>query len=193
MEKVLTVKRELIEKYIPEAGISSENAEKVVDIIKNNPEFLPRPEAEEDPGHKQIIPYVVLCRGDEVFATRRLKKGGESRLHGLISLGVGGHINSEYDGSDSDILYHGMYREIEEEVNITHFGELVPRGLINDDTNEVGRVHLGMFFTLDVKGEVTVRETEKLEGFWIPRAQLASRAEEMETWSQLVVKTLAGL
>ncbi|MEG1686418.1 MAG: hypothetical protein RR276_00900, partial [Angelakisella sp.] len=58
-------------------------------------EFIPRPEAENDPTRKQIIPYVVLCRGSEVFATRRLNKGGEARLHGLLSLGIGGHINPE--------------------------------------------------------------------------------------------------
>ncbi len=187
MENVLTVKRSLIEQYIPQAGITSENVDTVVNIILSNHEFLPRPEAEEDPSHKQIIPYVVLCRGDEVFATRRLNKGGESRLHGLISLGIGGHINPEADGDGSDVLYRGLRRELEEEVDITSYGNLVPRGMINDDTNEVGKVHLGMCFTMEVSGAVKVRETEKLEGLWLKRSQLAGMAEEMETWSQLVV------
>lgn len=188
MENVLTVKRELIEAYIPQAGIAVDNTDNVVDIILSNHEFIPRPEAEVDPSHKQIIPYVVLCRGDEVFATRRLKKGGEARLHGLISLGVGGHINPEADGDGSDVLFRGMNREIDEEVYITKKGELIPRGMINDDGNEVGRVHLGLFFTMEVSGQVSVRETEKLEGFWIPKKDLASLMDEMETWSQLVVK-----
>lgn len=187
MENVLTVKRELVEQYIPQTGITTDNIGKVVDITIEHHEFIPRPEAENDPTHKQIIPYVVLCRGDEVFATRRLNKGGEKRLHGLISLGIGGHINPESDGDGSDVLYRGLKREVEEEVNITTQCALVPRGMINDDGNEVGKVHLGMFFTMEVEGEVTVRETEKLEGFWLPRAELASKAAEMETWSQLVV------
>lgn len=187
MEKILTVKRELIEDYIPHAGITTENTERVVDIILSNHEFLPRPEAEEDPSHKQIIPYVALCRGNEIFATRRLNKGGEARLHGLISLGVGGHINPETDGDGSDVLYRGLKREVEEEVYITYQSELIPRGLINDDGNEVGKVHLGLFFTLEVGGEVSVRETEKLEGFWIKISELALHFDEMETWSQLVV------
>lgn len=188
MENVLTVKRKLIEAYIPQAGIAVDNTDNVVDIILSDHEFIPRPEAEMDPSHKQIIPYVVLCRGDEVFATRRLKKGGEARLHGLISLGVGGHINPEADGDGSDVLFRGMNREIDEEVDITTKGELIPRGMINDDGNEVGRVHLGLFFTMEVSGQVSVRETEKLEGFWIPKKDLVSLMEEMETWSQLVVK-----
>jgi len=193
MEQVLTVKRELIARYIPEAGISAENVGKVVDIILKYPEFLPRPQAEEDPSHKQIIPYVVLCRGDEVFATRRLKKGGEARLHGLIALGVGGHINPGDSAPETDILYHGMNREIDEEVIIEKRGKLTPRGLINDEINEVSRVHLGLFFTLEVEGEVAVRETEKLEGFWLKRTELAERAPELEGWAQLVAEALSEL
>jgi len=135
----------------------------------------------------------VLCRGDEVFATRRLKKGGEARLHGLIALGVGGHINAGDGAPETDILYHGMNREIDEEVIIEKRGKLTPRGLINDEINEVSRVHLGLFFTLEVEGEVAVRETEKLEGFWLKRTDLAERAPELEGWSQLVAEALCEL
>ena len=190
MENVLTVKRELISEYLPLKGIVTENTKKVVDITLNNMEFLPRPEAENDPSHKQIIPYVTLCRGDEVFVSRRLNKGGEARLHGLLSIGVGGHINPERDGYDEKILERGMKREIEEEVYITDCGAFTPRGMINDDTQEVGSVHLGLFFTLEVTGEVTIRETEKLEGFWAKRSELPSLSERMETWSQFVTKAL---
>ncbi len=189
MENVLTVKRTLIEKFLPAKGISSENSRAVVDIINENFEFIPRGIAENDPSHKQIIPYVVICRKDEVFVMRRLKKGGESRLHGLLSLGVGGHINSEYD-LGGNILENGMRREIDEEVFIEKPGELTARGLINDDQNEVGRVHLGLFFTMETQGEVSVRETEKLEGFWVKRNELSKMQESMETWSQLVIPML---
>lgn len=193
MEKVLTVKRGLVEKLLPQAGVTTLGVDKLVDIIISDHEFLPRAEAEDDPSHKQIIPYVLLCREDRIFATRRLKKGGEARLHGLISLGVGGHINPESDGDGEDVLYRGMNREIDEEVYITSRGELVPRGMINDDTNEVGQVHLGLLFTMEVEGEVTVRETEKLEGFWLSRSELAEKKDEMETWSQLAIQALFGI
>ena len=191
MENVLTVKRELISKFIPEKGITTENCDRMVDIILGNYEFLPRPEAENDPSHKQIIPYVVICRGDEVFATRRLKKGNETRLHGLLSVGIGGHINPETDGNGEDVLSRGMDRELEEEVSIESRGKMTPRGIINDDTTEVGSVHLGLFFTLEVTGEVKVLETEKLEGFWIKRADMEGLSEQMETWSQFVTKALS--
>ena len=191
MENVLTVKRELISKFIPEKGITTENCDRMVDIILGNYEFLPRPEAENDPSHKQIIPYVVICRGDEVFATRRLKKGNETRLHGLLSVGIGGHINPETDGNGEDVLSRGMDRELEEEVSIESRGKMTPRGIINDDTTEVGSVHLGLFFTLEVTGEVKVLETEKLEGCWIKRADMEGLSEQMETWSQFVTKALS--
>ena len=191
MENVLTVKRELISQFIPEKGITTENCDKMVDIILGNYEFLPRPEAENDPSHKQIIPYVVICRGDEVFATRRLKKGNETRLHGLLSVGIGGHINPETDGNGEDVLSRGMDRELEEEVSIESRGKMTPRGIINDDTTEVGSVHLGLFFTLEVTGEVKVLETEKLEGFWIKRADMEGLSEQMETWSQFVTQALS--
>ena len=190
MENVLTVKRELIAEFIPQKGIVTENCDKVVDIILNNYEFLPRPEAENDPSHKQIIPYVTVCRGDEVFVTRRLNKGNETRLHGLLSIGVGGHINPETDGHGDDVLFRGMKREIEEEVKIELMGKMTPRGMINDDLTEVGSVHLGLSFTLEVDGEVSVLETEKLEGFWVKRSELPALSEQMETWSQFVTKAL---
>jgi len=192
MENVLTVKRELIAQFLPEKGITTENSDKLVDIILSSHEFLPRPEAENDPSHKQIIPYVVVCRGDEVFATRRLKKGGEARLHGLLSIGIGGHINPEADGDGSDVLYRGMMREIEEEISIESRGKLTPCGIINDDLTEVGSVHLGLFFSLEVTGEVKVLETEKLEGFWVKRAKLEGLSPEMETWSQFVIQALVN-
>ena len=159
--------------------------------IINNYEFLPRSKAELDPSYKQIIPYVVLCNGENVYVTRRLKKGAESRLHGLLSLGIGGHINPESDGNGSDVLYRGMIREINEEVNTIALSQLSPRGVINDDTNEVGSVHLGLFYTLEVSEETGIRETEKLEGFWLKRSELPGFTEQMETWSQLIISELS--
>lgn len=190
MENVLTVKRDLLKDYLPDKGISFNISEELIYIILNNQEFLLRSYAESDPSHKQIIPYVVLCNDDKVFVTRRLKKGSESRLHGLLSLGIGGHVNPESDGNSSDVLYRGMIREINEEVDAIILGKLAPRGIINDDTNEVGSVHLGLFYTLEVDNKISIREKEKLEGFWLRRCDLHGHFEQMETWSQLIIPEL---
>lgn len=190
MENVLTVRRARIADFLPEKGVTTARSGELVDIILSDHEFLPRPDAEIDPTHKQVIPYVVLTRGDEVFVTRRLKKGGETRLHGLLSVGVGGHISREADGDGPDVLRRGMERELAEEVSIEKTGALTPRGIINDDTQEVGSVHLGLLFTLEVEGAVTVNETEKLEGRFLHRSELPALKDQMESWSQFAVEAL---
>lgn len=188
-EQVLVVKREKIEQYIDgRNGLIRDNTEKLLDIIMNEHEFMPRPEAEERPDFKQIIPYVILLQGDKVFVTRRLNKGGEARLHGKISIGVGGHINPADE--EGNLLLRGLWREIHEEVALDKHGELVSRGFINDDTNSVGNVHLGACFTLSVEGDVSVRETEKLEGLWMTVPELKSNYDNMETWTQIALEVL---
>lgn len=193
MEQVLVVATSLLTPYIAgQRGLIRENVETALALIRSRHRFLPRAAAEGDPTHKQIIPYVVVRRDGQVFATRRLSKGGEARLHGLLSLGAGGHINP-FDDDGDDTLFQGLHRELEEELTLSGgIGDLRFLGLINDDSNEVGRVHLGLCFLLDTDGDVTVRETEKLEGFWLPIAQLMEYAGEMETWSSLLLDALAS-
>ena len=192
MENVLVVPTASLGDIVETNGLITGRERQVLDLIAAEGFFLERPVAEESPEYRQIIPYVAVVRGDEVFATRRLNKGGESRLHGLISLGVGGHIN-EIDDKNGDWLMNCLRREIEEEVALEDFGTLTLRGLINDSGNAVGSVHLGFFFTLTTTGNVSVRETEKLEGGFEPIASLPEQTERMETWSQIIVPELTAL
>lgn len=189
MEQVLVVKREKIESYISgRNGLIKEKTNELFDIIVCEHEFMPRPEAEERPDYKQIIPYVILRRGNEVFVTRRLNKGGEARLHGKISIGIGGHINPVDE--HGDLLMRGLWREISEEVDVESHGKLTPCGFINDDSNAVGSVHIGACFTLPVQGSVSVRETEKLEGLWMTPDELRENYDLMETWTQIALEVL---
>ena len=189
MEQVLVVKREKIEKFIAgKNGLITENAPELLEIIRNEHEYMPRAEAEEQPAFKQIIPYVILRQGDKIFVTRRLNKGGEARLHGKISIGVGGHINPVDE--QGDMLMKGLWREIHEEVELHSHGELCSCGFINDDSNSVGSVHLGACFTLETEGEVTVKETEKLEGLWMTLPELKANYDYMETWTQIALEVL---
>ena len=186
MEKVLVVKTEKLAKFISgRTGLLTEDREAMLDIIINEHEFIDRPAAEEDPSYKQIIPYVVLTRKGLVFATRRLNKGGESRLHGKVSIGIGGHINPVDETDRRSVLMKGLERELDEEVYIQRRGELVPQGFINDDGNGVGAVHLGLCFSMEVEGEVSVKETEKLSGGWMSLQELRGEFDNMETWSQI--------
>ena len=188
MEKVLVVKTDKLAKFISgRTGLLTEDREAMLDIIINEHEFIDRPAAEEDPSYKQIIPYVVLTRKGLVFATRRLNKGSESRLHGKVSIGIGGHINPVDETDRRSVLMKGLERELDEEVYIQRRGELVPQGFINDDGNGVGAVHLGLCFSMEVEGEVSVKETEKLSGGWMSLQELRGEFDNMETWSQIAL------
>ncbi len=191
MESVLVVKTEKLKMYIQgQNGMIETDREALVNTIINEHEFIPRPEAEEDPNYKQIIPYVVLRQGDKIFTTRRLNKGGETRLHGKVSIGIGGHINPVDETSKEKVLMRGLERELNEEVSIEKRGELVPVGVINNDTNDVGSVHLGLCFTMEVQGEVKVKETEKLEGLWLTVPELMEYWDNMEEWTQIAITAI---
>ncbi len=192
MENVLVVKTASLGDIVSRNGLITGREDEVLSLIRSEGFFLPRPAAEEKPEYRQIIPYVAVVRGDKVFVTRRLNKGGESRLHGKLSLGVGGHIN-EIDRENGDWLMNCLRREIEEEVAMDDFGTLTLRGLINDSGNDVGSVHLGFFFTLTTSGSVAVRETEKLAGGFEPIASLGAELDRMETWSQIITPELTKL
>ncbi len=172
-------------------GLITGCGDEIMAHIESSHEFLPRPDMELDPGYRQIIPYVAVTRGGEVFATRRLNKGGEARLHGRLSLGVGGHIERWDDETRGGILMRALEREVAEEIAVERVVSLTPLGVINEEGDEVSRVHLGFLFRMEVEGEVSVRETEKLEGMWLPISGLGSRMDELEGWSRIAARALA--
>lgn len=191
MENVLTVKASLLAPYISgRNGLIKDNNKTLLRLINENHVYIPRDEAENDPSYKQVIPYVILTQGDKVFCTRRLKKGGEARLHGLISIGIGGHINPSDEDQPGNVLMCGLERELSEEVSIEERSELIPCGFINDDSNGVGSVHIGMCFKMSVSGSIEVKETEKLEGLWATVEELKAQWDGLETWTQIALEAL---
>jgi predicted NUDIX family phosphoesterase len=151
--------------------------------------YLDRSIAEGRPQVKQLIPYVVVRDGASVFLMHRTDAGGDPRLHGRASIGVGGHLNPVDAGEDA--LMAGLRREWAEEM-VTDWDpafELV--GLLNDDTNPVGAVHLGVVFSVEAAGRgVDVREHDKLVGVFASVAEVADTWDRLETWSQLVASSL---
>ena len=159
-----------------------EGIDGVLDLFESQHLFLPRPAAEVSPEYKQIIPYVVIRHAGSYFLLKRTTKQTEARLHHKLSLGIGGHINP-----DTPTIAGGLRKELEEEVDVRAPYELTFLGLINDDTTDVGRVHLGLVYELvSQSGDVVVRETEKMSGQWMTAAGLEPLRDVMETWSQLV-------
>jgi len=151
--------------------------------------FVDRPIAEEDPGLKQLIPYVVVRDGALVYLMERTAAGGDPRLHGKASIGVGGHLNPVDEGEDP--LADGLRREWSEELVADWEPEFRLVGLLNDDSNPVGSVHLGVVFEVQAEGRpVEVRERDKLTGRFATVAEVRASAERMETWSRLVADHL---
>ena len=151
--------------------------------------YLDRPIAEDDPTSKQLIPYVVVRDAERVFLMERTDAGGDRRLHGKASIGVGGHLNPVDEGEDA--LMAGLRREWDEELNAEWTPEFQLVGLLNDDSNPVGAVHLGVVFTVEAKGRaVDVREREKLTGAFAAPDVVRAAWDRLETWSQLVAASI---
>lgn len=155
--------------------------------------FVERERAEREPAWKQIIPYCLVTRegtaGHEMLVLKRTSKGGEARLHDKLSVGIGGHIDPADAEPRVEILLAGARRELQEELHLDardRAGPLEVLGLINDDSNAVGAVHLGLVLRLLVVGRVSVRESNVLEGEFRPVRDLtrsAASGAPFETWS----------
>ncbi|MDR7907111.1 hypothetical protein [Bacillus velezensis] len=176
-------------------GVNSED-ERIVKIMAQiEAHFfeIRRGDAEEDPRFKQPIPYVVIRRDDEVFVYERLAGGGESRLHNKLSLGFGGHMNPmEGAASFSEVLKQNTDRELAEELYICEEDKqnIVTLGLINDDENDVGKVHIGILSALQLASaaQVEVKEKDQIAGRWMKLSELKEENvyQRLEAWSQFV-------
>ena len=191
-ERVLVLPRESVPGGCDFRGVKEADAEALAvlrDAVASHGRYVDRATAEDDPTHKQLIPYVLVRDGTRVFLMERTDAGGDARLHGKASIGVGGHLNPVDEGEDP--LMTGLQREWAEELDADWEPEFKLVGLLNDDDNPVGVVHLGVVFTVEAKGRsVAVRERDKLIGRFAEPAEVEAAWDRLETWSQLVAVTL---
>ncbi|MGI8889561.1 MAG: hypothetical protein ACR2G0_02105 [Chthoniobacterales bacterium] len=197
-ENVLVVRREHFDRLGSFHGLNFEPQPYLEAMLaRGNNHFLSRATAETDPTHKQIIPYVLLACGDRVLHYVRGKKAGEQRLVAKGSIGIGGHMNDEDESLfawDEAAYRAGVEREVNEEVEISTSFEDRIVALLNDDTTEVGRVHLGVVhvFRLD-EPNVQKREAMITNLGFLTKSELEERRENLETWSQICVDHLDQL
>jgi predicted NUDIX family phosphoesterase len=197
-ENILVVKRSLFDQLGSFQGLNF-TPRKYLDAIlsRGNNFFLPRSQAENDPAHKQIIPYALLAWEDRVLYYVRGKKAGEQRLVAKGSIGIGGHMN-ESDESlfalDEAAYRAGVEREVSEEVKINAQFEDRIVALLNDDTTEVGRVHLGIVHVFRLaEPKVEKREAMITNLAFLDKQELVRRRDRLETWSQICVDSLDRL
>lgn len=169
------------EKYLPEL------------LNPAHTRYEPRSQVETDPTLKQLIPYCIFTHEGQVFYYRRGSKGGEGRLHKKRSVGIGGHISST-DPAGAERRYSpAMEREIHEEVFLESGFTEKCVGLINDDSSDVGQVHLGIVHIFELEAaKVRPREESILETGFAPPLQLIAESDDFESWSQICLKALFG-
>jgi predicted NUDIX family phosphoesterase len=197
-ENILVVRRELFDELGSFQGLNFEPEKYLKAILsRGNNFFLPRPEAERNPEYKQIIPYALIAFEKTVLHYVRGKKAGEQRLVAKGSIGIGGHMN-ETDESlfamDERAYRAGVEREVNEELKIAAPFEDRIVALLNDDTTEVGRVHLGIVHVFKLAEPKVEKREAMITGLtFLAKEELLARRETMETWSQICLDSLDHL
>ena len=199
-EDVLVVPRSILERAGMFQGFCGDTAAYLPLLLDpTHTSWRPRASVEEDPSFKQLIPYCVLAWRAEnasprYFAYTRGGGQSEARLRAKRSVGIGGHISScDGEYGDNTSYEAGMRREIDEEIAIGGGWRSRCVGLINDDSNAVGSVHLGIVHVLELeRPEVASREKELVECGFDTLEQLLADRERFETWSQIALDALAA-
>ena len=192
---VLVVGRESLEKAGPFQGFETRPERYLQTFLDpRNNLFVPRSKAEGDLRYKQLIPYVILRYHDLVFSYVRGKRSSELRLVAMRSIGVGGHIepvDQSLFSSDRDMYLEAARREVSEEVRLdSDYHESIV-ALINDDSTDVGKVHLGIMHIWDLaQPKVTKREGLITQSGFVPIESLKANLEELETWSRIALQVL---
>src|SRR5262244_1760411 len=197
-ENILVIRRTLFDELGAFQGLSFEPDKYLSAILsRGNNFFIPRSQAEGDPAFKQIIPYALIVFQNSVLHYVRGKKAGEKRLVAKGSIGIGGHMN-ETDESlfamDEQAYRAGVEREVNEEIKIDAPFEDRIVALLNDDSTEVGSVHLGVVHVFKLAEPKVEKREAMITGLtFLAREELLARRETMETWSQICLDSLDRL
>ena len=195
-EHILCFRTELLQELRPFQGLSTEVDRYFPAVVTPpNSAYVVRRDAEEDPSLKQIIPYVLFVYENRILSYLRGKGGSEKRLHQLRSVGIGGHIavedNTLFNTPHDPVGYYdAMRREVSEEVQIDCTDEEAPCvALINDDSNDVGKVHFGVVHLIRLStSEVSKKESFITQASLVDIRKAVKGMERYETWSQLCLQ-----
>ena len=183
-EKILVVK---CNHFFPNgiwSGLKEVDFDYYLNLIKDKKEFVARGPAETDKTYKQVIPYLIFENEGRYFLMQRKATSSESRLASKYSLGIGGHLREE--DIKGSTLFEWAQREFDEEINYSGKLDIQPLGILNDDSNDVGQVHIGFVFLLKGDSSNISIKSELASGSLLSFDECKARYAAMETWSQLV-------
>jgi len=199
-EDILVIRRSLFDELGAFQGLSFEPEKYLKAILsRGNNFFIARPQAESDPAYKQIIPYALIAFQNSVLHYVRGKKAGEQRLIAKGSIGIGGHMAEDADkflwhSTDEETYRAGVEREVNEEIKIDAPFEDQIVALLNDDSTEVGRVHLGIVHIFKLKEPKVQKREAMITGLtFLTKEELMARRESLESWSQICLDSLDQL
>lgn len=192
MEQLICISTDLLFSKIEYFQGFNTDIDEFINLIADEANLIivPREDAELDPNYKQLIPYCIMQYDDKIFVYERSKKGGEDRLHNLMSCGVGGHMNVEDLDSDKS-FWNALQRELREEVALPEKSKMKIVGLVNDDSNDVGQVHIGVviLFTLQ-SPSILVKDESLSKGTFKRLDDCKNVINNFENWSQIVINEL---
>ena len=188
-EQILVVRRTHLF-AIEEAwhGLKEVDFDHYLHIINHKKAFHPRSIMETNPAYKQIIPYIIFTHKKRYFVMQRRANASEKRLQNKFTLGIGGHIRQE-DMTTANITDWAQ-REFDEEIKYSCTLSWQPLGILNDDTNSVGQVHIGVVLLAQGDSADIFIKSELKSGKLVTLEECSALSEQMETWSQLVVEHL---
>ncbi len=183
-ENILVVKTSTLFPHGAFQGLSTHTQE-ILDLINEHKEFNPRHIMEEDFSYKQIIPYLIFKFENQYFLMQRAATSSEQRLKNKYTLGIGGHMRQE-DMNEGATIFDWAKREFEEEIDYTGHFSIKTVGVLNDDSNPVGQVHVGLVLLLEgTSPEIKVR-SELKSGKLMSPAECLELYQDLESWSQIV-------
>lgn len=192
-ELVLAIRRSELFSDDAFQGVKCDGLELLHERVRRHGFWIKRAEAERDESVKQLIPYCVIRRAASVFLTKRLNAQTEARLHNLFSVGIGGHMNESGATTLEDLIADNLRRELAEELVLDEPEAVELIGAINDDSTSVSRCHFGLLYEVWTRGDVRVRETDKMIGGFVPLNDIGPGSDiyrEMEDWSRHAVSVL---
>lgn len=182
-EQILVIKRDLLFADEPWQGLQCDHIARYQALVAKSGEFHWRSAMEPDPTYKQIIPYMIFECADSYFLMERKSTASEQRLKSKLSLGIGGHIRQEDMAGGT--IFDWANREFHEEVSYKGKLDIEPLGVLNDDSDPVGQVHVGFILLLHGDSSNIAIKSEHKQGVLVPSMHMDTYVDRMESWSQI--------